>query len=117
MKRWEDIIMNISDNEALKDVFNDNLKTIDRSRLDNQILMFRFLSEIERITDERKITRRKLASMVGTSPSYITQLYQGNKIISIDLISKMQKALDIRFEITAISNIEEKQKKDSIRFL
>lgn len=109
--------MNISDNKALKDVFNDNLKTIDRSRLDNQILMFRFLSEIERITDERKITRRKLASMVGTSPSYITQLYQGNKIISIDLISKMQKALDIRFEITAISNIEEKQKKDSIRFL
>lgn len=104
--------MNIKENKALKDIFTEKLKTIDQSRLDNQLLMFRFLSEIEKITDDRKISRRKLADMVGTSPSYITQLYQGNKIINIDLICKMQKALDIKFEITAIPKCQENQEKE-----
>jgi len=45
--------------------------------------------------------------MIGTSASYITQLFRGNKIINLETIAKFQKIFDIKFEIKAVSNIEE----------
>jgi len=59
------------------------------------------LSEVERVTEERNISRKELAKLVSTSPSFITQLFQGNKIASLEFLSKVEKALDIQFNITA----------------
>lgn len=94
--------MNNNINMDLKKRFDQSLKQAETSQVDAHMLMFRFLSEVEKITDDRNISRRALAKLVGTSPSYITQLYRGNKIINLDLIGKLQKALDIKFEITAV---------------
>lgn len=70
----------------------------------SQMLMYRFLSEIEKITDDRNISRKQLAELIGVSPSYITQLYRGNKPLNIETLAKVEKALDFRFDIKAIDS-------------
>jgi transcriptional regulator with XRE-family HTH domain len=73
------------------------------------MIMFRFLSEIEILSEEREMTQKELAQKIGTSASYLTQLYRGNKLLNLMTIAKFEKALDITFEIKA----KRKPKKES----
>ena len=68
-----------------------------------QMLAFRFLGEIEKITDERHILRKDLAKSIGVSPSYITQLYRGVKPLNFETLAKIEAVLDIRFEVNAVT--------------
>lgn len=68
----------------------------------SQMLMYRFLSEIEKITDERKISRKDLAKEIDVSPSYLTQLYRGVKPLNMETLAKIELALDFRFEVKAV---------------
>lgn len=81
-------------------------KAYSNTKFLTKTLMYRFLSEVERITEDRNITRRKLATMVGTSPSYITQLYRGNKVISLEMLAKLESALDFEFIVQAKTSAE-----------
>jgi transcriptional regulator with XRE-family HTH domain len=69
-----------------------------------QMIMYRFLSEIEILSEEKKMTKKQLAEKIGTSASYITQLYRGNKPLNIETIAKFQKVFDITFDIKAKPN-------------
>ena len=64
--------------------------------------MTSFLSEIEKVCEERGLLKKDLAGMIGTSPSYITQLFRGNKIINLETIAKIILALNIKFEVSVI---------------
>lgn len=68
-----------------------------------KMIMFRFLSELERLS-AKPIKKKELAKAIETSPSFITQLYQGDKIINLPTLAKIQEAYDITFEITAKRN-------------
>ena len=69
------------------------------------MLMFRFLSEVEKNNIESKTLRnRDLASKLGVSPSYITQLMRGDKLMNFTMLAKIQKVFDITFEIKARRN-------------
>ena len=46
------------------------------------------------------ITKKELAQMLHTSPSYITQLYNGDKLMNLEMISRIQEAFNLEFEIT-----------------
>lgn len=82
--------------------FLSNKKTLNEVKHLAQMLMYRFLSEIEKITDERKIVRKELAKKIGVSPSYLTQLYRGVKPLNIETLAKIELVLDFRFDIKAI---------------
>lgn len=69
-----------------------------------KILMFKFLSEIEKLIDTKKLLKKELASAIGTSASYITQLYNGDKLINLLTLAKLQDVYDIEFEVKAVSN-------------
>jgi transcriptional regulator with XRE-family HTH domain len=69
------------------------------------MLMFRFLSEIQKINSDGKTLKNKdLASKLGVSPSYITQLFNGTKMLNFTMLAKIQKAFNITFEIKASKN-------------
>lgn len=68
-----------------------------------KMIMFRFLSELEKLNG-KPIKKKELAKAIETSPSFITQLYQGDKIINLSTLAKIQEAFDITFEITAKQN-------------
>ena len=46
------------------------------------------------------ITKKELAQLLETSPSYITQLYNGDKLMNLEMISRIQAAFNLEFEIT-----------------
>ena len=67
---------------------------------DAKLLMAKFLSKIQEVTDEKDIKRKELAEMIGTSASYLTQLFRGHKIINLTTLAKIQNALDLEFDIS-----------------
>lgn len=69
---------------------------------DEFILMANYLSEIERMGGEMK--RNVLAKKIGTSASYLTQVFRGDKPLNFYTIAKLQRALKVRFSVTAIPN-------------
>lgn len=67
----------------------------------SEMISLRILSEVEKICEERKIKKKDLADKVGTSRSYITQLFRGNKQVNTYIMAKFENALDICFDIRA----------------
>lgn len=64
-----------------------------------QAMSYRILSEVEKICEDRSMTKRDLAAAVGTSASYITQLFRGAKQVNMDMMARFEDALDACFEI------------------
>lgn len=71
---------------------------------DAQMISYRILSEIEKICDERKIRKKDLAQMTGTSKSYITQLFNGTKSINTNILAKFEHVLEVTLEIKLKKN-------------
>src|SRR6056297_3045484 len=67
-----------------------------------RLIMAKFLSEVEKKYKEKGWRRKDLAKALGTSPSYITQLYRGTKLLNLETIAKMQYVLNIKFNIHSI---------------
>lgn len=81
----------------------------DEIQHNTQMLMYRFLSEVEILMERNNMTKKELAEKIGTSASYITQLYRGNKPLNMETVAKFQKVFNITFEIKAKLNIESEQ--------
>jgi transcriptional regulator with XRE-family HTH domain len=80
----------------------------DQIEIDAQVIMAKFLSEIQEVADNLGIKRNELAKKIGTSASYLTQLYRGHKMLNLPTIAKFQKALDIKFDISVENKIQAK---------
>jgi transcriptional regulator with XRE-family HTH domain len=99
--------MNLNTKDEIQKAFDDAFSSIDSKEVlqhDTKMLMYRILSEVERLSEEKDLNRKELASLIGTSASYITQLFRGNKVINLETVAKFQKVFDVNFEIKAIPN-------------
>jgi transcriptional regulator with XRE-family HTH domain len=72
--------------------------------LDEYMLMAKYLSEIENILIEKSLTKKALANKIGTSPSYLTQVFRGDKPLNFKTLAKIQTVLNIHFEVHTIKN-------------
>jgi Helix-turn-helix len=71
-----------------------------------QMISYRILSEVEKVCEEKKINKKELATMVGSSASYITQLFRGAKHVNMDIMARFEDALELCFEIRSRYNSE-----------
>ena len=97
-------------NKEIQDAFDllfNQLSEQDKLENDANLIMFRFLSIIEEKCETLGLNRKQLAEKVGTSASYITQLYRGDKLVNMLTLAKFQKALDLEFEIAEKKSYEE----------
>jgi len=69
--------------------------------------MFRFLDIIDHKREEMGWTRKQLAAQLGTSASYITQLYRGDKLVNMPFLAKIQKVFDFRFDISETKSYQD----------
>lgn len=95
-------LKNLKNKKAIQKAFQDLLEPASREeKLEMETLMLstKFLSEIERVCQNNKILKKELAGMIGTSPSFITQLFRGSKIVNLETIAKIQLELGISFDI------------------
>ncbi|MEY3967672.1 MAG: hypothetical protein RL137_573 [Bacteroidota bacterium] len=87
--------------ETFHDIFSfENEK--DQFENDAKIIMAKFLEKVQEIANEKGLKRNELAAKIGTSPSYLTQLYRGHKLMNLITAAKLQKALNIEFEISLL---------------
>lgn len=117
--------MNTKPRKNVKEIvenIKNSLNTIseeDQIDIEASVLMLNFLAEIENIQKIRSIDRMSLAKSINVSPSYLTQVFSGNKPLNFKTLAKIQKALNIRFEVKTVEikkdkNIKLKQVKESI---
>lgn len=69
------------------------------------LLSARFLSEVLHLTKARGMTRRALATALDTSPSYITQLYQGDRMLNLTMAARMERVLGVQFQVRAVAPV------------
>jgi len=62
-------------------------------------LHLRIIDELIAVLETRNWNQAKLANELGTSKSYITQLFNGNKLINLKLLAKLEKILNIEFRV------------------
>jgi hypothetical protein len=74
-------------------------KEDDQIEVDANLLMAKFLSEVQKIADQNGVNRKVLASLINSSPSYLTQIFRGQKPLNFTTLAKFQRALDFKFEI------------------
>jgi transcriptional regulator with XRE-family HTH domain len=74
-------------------------------RLEKSMVQFRFMSEVEKQMELKGINQKQLSEKIGTSSSYVTQIFTAGKPLNMETIAKIQKALDITFEIKAVKCI------------
>jgi transcriptional regulator with XRE-family HTH domain len=58
-----------------------------------------FIDELLNMMEEQKMTKSELADKLGTSKSYITQLFSGDKLINLLLLAKIQRVFKTGFNI------------------
>lgn len=71
----------------------------DQIELDALWMAAQFLSTIQNEMETQGINRKELAAKIGTSASWLTQLFRGDKIPNFETIVKLQNALNIEFDI------------------
>ncbi len=61
-----------------------------------------YLSEAQRIMDERGMLRKELAEKMNVSASFLTQLFRGDRPVSDYHKAQLQRVLGVRFELKAL---------------
>ena len=98
---------NTSDIEALFQGLNN--KTEDQLiRDESYVLQANYLSEIERLYRDGGLNRKELAHKIDLSPSYLSQVFSGDKPLNFLTLAKIKRALNLRFEIKASFASEKK---------
>lgn len=71
----------------------------DQLELEAKLIMAKFLEKIQEIATQKGLKKKDLAQKIGTSASYITQLYRGHKLLNLMTLAKLQRALNIEFDV------------------
>lgn len=75
----------------------DIFKIDNRLEFEKEVLHFAFIHHIKE--HMKGMRNYQIAKKLGVSSSFVSQLFSGDKILSIELIVKFQRALGIKFEV------------------
>lgn len=82
-----------------KELF-DSLSEEDKLHNEALILSARFLEIVQDALDEQGLSRKDLAERMGVSPSYLTQLFRGNRLLNMKAVVQMETALGMKFHVS-----------------
>jgi transcriptional regulator with XRE-family HTH domain len=96
--------MNIQ--ESFKNSLN-SLTPEEKLEINAHKLAIEFLSIAEDAMLQKGINKKQLAKKIGTSPSYITQLFIGDRKPNFSFLAKLESALDLKFLVSTSSELEQ----------
>lgn len=94
----------LKDPKAIKAAFGALLNSFsDEEKLELEALAIghAYLSEAQRVMDQRGMLRKELAAHMGISPSFLTQLFRGDRPLSDRHKALLQRVLAVQFEVKA----------------
>jgi hypothetical protein len=65
-----------------------------------------FIVDLSGIMEEKGISKSMLAEQLGTSKSYISQLFSGDKLINLILLARIQRIFQINFNVSHMKSPE-----------
>ncbi len=81
----------------------------DKLTFEAQMIHLNFIAKLTDIMKFKGIkSKKELAKLLETSPSYITQLFSGEKLVNLKLLAKIQEVLGLKYNI--VSNQYERLK-------
>jgi len=103
--------MSTKQSNSIEEIRNEFQKLFEKSPEEQvehraQLLSYIFLSEAQKAMDRKGWTRKQLADEIGTSASYLTQLFRGDRLLNFKTVAKIEGALEIWFEVNAIESSE-----------
>jgi transcriptional regulator with XRE-family HTH domain len=72
------------------------------------LLRYQVSAQLLQVMDEKKISRSDLAKLLGTSPSNISQILNGNRNLTLDTICDISMALESDVQINFKDTYEQK---------
>ncbi|MGI9344906.1 MAG: helix-turn-helix domain-containing protein [Gammaproteobacteria bacterium] len=71
----------------------------DANRLENRayVLMGHYLLQIEQEMERQGCSQKQLADALEVSPSYISQVFQADKLLTFRQLARIERALDMQF--------------------
>jgi len=69
-----------------------------------QMLSYIFLSEAERALEQKGWTQKRLATEIGISASFLTQLFRGDRLMNFKTVAKIEQALGLEYHILETTN-------------
>ncbi len=72
---------------------------------------FDFIFLLKDLMENQGITKKQLAESLGVAPSYITQLFNGSKLVNLKTLAKIQQLFDLKFKIVPAREIPFRYKK------
>lgn len=101
--------MSTKQSNSIEEIRNEFQKLFEKSPEEQvehraQLLSYIFLSEAQKAMDRKGWTRKQLADEIGTSASYLTQLFRGDRLLNFKTVAKIEYALDLKYGIYEESN-------------
>lgn len=85
-----------------KSITNNHKQNAEELNNEVEILMKKFLYEVFKELCNKRLNKSQLASLLGVSPGYLSQIFHGKKPLTFEMLIKVQQALQIEFQIKAI---------------
>ena len=83
----------------LKNLLNE-ISEKDSIEINASVLALQFLGLVDEKMKETGMSKKELADRIGTSVSYLTQLFRGNRKPSWEILAKMSLVLGLEFKIS-----------------
>ena len=72
----------------------------DKLQFEKEILHFAFIHHVQ--NNMKGIKSNRLAKQLGVSNSFVSQLFSGDKIASLEMLAKFQRVLHFKFDIQVL---------------
>lgn len=84
--QWKNVLDEISEKESIE--------------IKASVFALQFLGLVDAKMKERGMTKKEVADQIGTSVSYLTQLFRGDRKPSWEILAKISLALGLEFKVT-----------------
>ncbi|WP_111669948.1 helix-turn-helix domain-containing protein [Algoriphagus litoralis] len=80
------------------------------------VLALQFLGLVDRKMEMEKISKKELAEKIGTSASFITQLFRGDKKPNWNILARMSMELGLEFKVMTEELLQEKVQEELMAY-
>ncbi|MCF1752350.1 helix-turn-helix domain-containing protein [Mariniradius sediminis] len=80
------------------------------------VLALQFLGLVDRKMELEKISKKELAEKIGTSASFITQLFRGDKKPNWNILARMSMELGLEFKVMTEELLQDKVQEELMAY-
>jgi len=76
---------------------------------EKEMIHLDIISVVEEHMKKKGLKKNQLAKALDVSPSYITQLFMGDKQVNLDFMAKCQRVLEFKYHVSDYAKIREEK--------